>query len=278
MQRISVPLEKVELNITELCNRTCSFCPRSVDYPNQDFHMSLNVAYEALRQTSRYTNFISITGRGEPLLAHNFLDILEMCVKMGKHVRITTNGDKLDSMFDDIHSLVNLKKPYESLYHKLRINSYDSEDQHNDRLKKWGMYKGIKFINQQSSEISYSNHDKIFGGKLTNRGGFFPWASQSFLDDPCFYLYGRTIINWNGDVNLCCMNWKNIKRFGNILQQDFQKIWEGEEMVRWRSVLSKPNGRARFDTCAECDAKPIDDEEKHYKMWKLNQIQPYKFK
>ena len=34
---------KLEINPTELCNRTCSFCPRGQGYPNKNEHISLEV-------------------------------------------------------------------------------------------------------------------------------------------------------------------------------------------------------------------------------------------
>ena len=33
----------LDINPTELCNRTCSFCPRGIDYPNQNLHISPEV-------------------------------------------------------------------------------------------------------------------------------------------------------------------------------------------------------------------------------------------
>ena len=31
----------VDFMLTELCNRTCVFCPRAVDYPNLNLHMNI---------------------------------------------------------------------------------------------------------------------------------------------------------------------------------------------------------------------------------------------
>ena len=45
-------LATVEINPTELCNRTCSFCPR-VDpaiYPNRNLHMSVETAETLSKQ------------------------------------------------------------------------------------------------------------------------------------------------------------------------------------------------------------------------------------
>ena len=33
----------VDFMLTELCNRTCVFCPRAVDYPNLNLHMNLKL-------------------------------------------------------------------------------------------------------------------------------------------------------------------------------------------------------------------------------------------
>ena len=35
----------IEVNPTELCNRKCSFCARSEDYPNQDLNFDLRNGY-----------------------------------------------------------------------------------------------------------------------------------------------------------------------------------------------------------------------------------------
>ena len=47
----------VELNVNELCNRTCIFCPRHDIklYPNQNLHMDLNLAEELAIQLEKLT-------------------------------------------------------------------------------------------------------------------------------------------------------------------------------------------------------------------------------
>ena len=102
-----IPLTYVELNPTELCNRKCYFCPRAHGYPNKNLHMSVDVAKEAVKQTSLYTDWISLSGRGEPLLCNNFLDILDICSE--QKVRFNTNGDKLtDSLLKEIDKIIDL--------------------------------------------------------------------------------------------------------------------------------------------------------------------------
>ena len=62
----------VELNVNELCNRTCVFCPR-VDpktYPNQNLHMDIELASEISKQLLEvgFDGIVNISGTGEATL------------------------------------------------------------------------------------------------------------------------------------------------------------------------------------------------------------------
>ena len=65
-------LSTVEINPTELCNRTCSFCPRSDPnvYPNRNLNMTIDTAENISNQLldANFTGDIHITGFGEPTL------------------------------------------------------------------------------------------------------------------------------------------------------------------------------------------------------------------
>ena len=243
------PLKRVEFNITELCNRKCYFCPRAHGYPNKNLHMSVDIAKEAVKQTSLYTDWISLSGRGEPLLCNNFLDILDICSK--QKVRFNTNGDKLtDSLLKEIDKIIDLNTRYGDR-EKVMVDSYDSLEQHNDRKKRWGHYRAIWFDYKPDKKIESTDQlKKLMNGKVNNRGGSLPFTSYEWISKPCYYLYFKTMIDWNGDVNLCCHNWEDIKVFGNIIDTSFVDIWEGDEMNKWRQGLTK--GRT-FKQCMECD-------------------------
>jgi len=91
-------LSTIELNPTELCNRTCSFCPRSDPkiYPNRNLNMTVNLV-EKLREQlieANYQGDIHITGYGEPLLNPDILKIIEV-LSRNFHTELITNGDRL---------------------------------------------------------------------------------------------------------------------------------------------------------------------------------------
>ena len=69
----------VELNINEICNRQCVFCPRvNPDvYPNQNIHMDIKVAENIANQLAElnFNGIVNISGTGEPLLTKYITDM-----------------------------------------------------------------------------------------------------------------------------------------------------------------------------------------------------------
>ena len=91
----------VEVNTTELCNRTCVFCPRHdpAVYPNRNLHMTVKGASaiaEQLRSIG-YRGKVSLSGFGENLLNPEFKRIVstfKQCLPRAT-VECNTNGDRL---------------------------------------------------------------------------------------------------------------------------------------------------------------------------------------
>lgn len=255
---IKYPIHRVELNLTELCNRTCFFCPRALDYPNLNLHMTKEVAEQVCIQTEEYTNYITISGRGEPLLCKNLYEILETLVFYNKHIAMNTNGDFLDKHIDELDRILDLKKPRpkykigkeDKKWPKVPITvaCYDGVEQKEEREKIYKDYSNnLRFVARTETM------DSMYKGQMTNRAGALPWTQTKWLERPCYFLYFKTYINWNGDVNLCCHDWKIIRNFGNILDKPFKEIWEEGLLNEYRTGLTKYGGREQFPECIECD-------------------------
>ena len=71
----------VEVNTTELCNRTCVFCPRHDPkvFPNRNLHMTPKGAESISKELARnyYRGKISLSGFGENLLNPEFPEIIK---------------------------------------------------------------------------------------------------------------------------------------------------------------------------------------------------------
>ena len=121
----NVPLPSwIELSLIDVCNRICSFCPKS-DFdvaPNTYQKMNLkfiNKLYEDLKAIG-FQGAFSICGYGEPLLHKDLVQFVNIIGDLGG-VEIVTNGDPLKPSL--------LKKIFESKATKLIVSMYDGEHQ-----------------------------------------------------------------------------------------------------------------------------------------------------
>ena len=114
----------LEINVTELCNRTCIFCPRQDPsfYPNQNLHLPLSLANKISDELGglSYEGVVVLCGYGEPLLHPTFSSIVETISKNSR-VEIVTNGDHLTSK--NINKLISLGASY------FVVSMYDGPEQ-----------------------------------------------------------------------------------------------------------------------------------------------------
>ena len=69
----------IEINPTELCNRKCSFCARSEDYPNQNLNLDLRGAFIIRKRLEEmdWRGSLKLTGQGEPTLNKKIIRIAQ---------------------------------------------------------------------------------------------------------------------------------------------------------------------------------------------------------
>ena len=90
-------LKEIEINITDKCNRACSFCPQSQGFQGTGF-MSNKTAYSIASQIEKlnWSNLINICGWGEPFMHKKILEIIDILPNKCNLI-IITNGDVLYS-------------------------------------------------------------------------------------------------------------------------------------------------------------------------------------
>ena len=104
----------IDINITELCNRKCVFCPRVDEslYPNQNLNMSIALAEKIgleLKDLS-YEGTIIFSGFGEPTLHPQLLDLIAS-LRGAHHLELVTNGDKLSKSSITKSNTINVLSP-----------------------------------------------------------------------------------------------------------------------------------------------------------------------
>ena len=240
-------LGSVELNPTELCNRTCSFCPRSNPklYPNQNLHMSLTTA-QRLSDELYKNNFdgpVYIVGFGEPTLHKQILDVVK-CFSSRFLTVLTTNGDTLVSGKMSIDSIL------ESNLASMTVDCYDGDDHYRllqDILKPLEGKIQVRIRNHHDN----GSTDLIEQFSFTNRGGLL--GEIESLKRPCNYPMYKMMIDWNGDMLLCCNDWaRKEKGLGNIMKTPLTDLWNSDRLNSIRKSLLNGD-RAAIPACAKCD-------------------------
>jgi len=247
----------VEINITELCNRLCDFCPR-VDpevYPNRNLSMELDTSRKVAADLAAfdYHGRVSFSGFGESILNKEFTDHIRIFRETlpENPIETNTNGDKLTAEV--------VRELYGAGITGLYVNLYDSADQA-PHFEKMFTEAGI-----DQSKYKLRPHwpgvTGDFGMTLNNRGGTLknPELGLAPLDHgitgKCYYPFYKMFVDWNGDVLFCSNDWRRKIVVGNVMESPVGDIWMSEKMRDIRLRLG--NGDRDFSPCNQCDVQGV---------------------
>ncbi|MBF0588133.1 MAG: SPASM domain-containing protein [Magnetococcales bacterium] len=243
----------VELNITELCNRICPFCPRVNPevYPNLNLSMDLKISEkiaEDLKQMG-YKGRISFSGYGEPILNKQFPDHIRLFRRAlpENTIETNTNGDKLT--VDMIQGL------YDAGISALYVNLYDGVESvahFEDLFAKAGIITDRYKLRRHWPGVA-----KDYGLTINNRSGMLqpPDAPVQQPPDPiaspCYYPFYKMLVDWNGNVLFCANDWGRKNIIGNLLHASVRELWLSDRMREIRLRLAKAD--RHFSPCNVCD-------------------------
>jgi radical SAM protein with 4Fe4S-binding SPASM domain len=251
----------IELSLIDVCNRSCTFCPKSDPTVAPDTYQKMsrlliNKLTTELKKM-KYRGAIALCGYGEPLLHKDILYITKKLAEAAS-VEIVTNGDVLTSK--------TLKNLYLAKASRVLISMYDGPEQ----IKK---FKKIIKLSKVPDDFvilrdRWYDKDSNFGVKLTNRTGTIKIGNQIKNDfhTTCYYPSYQFLIDWNGDVFLCPQDWQRRVTMGNMMQEDIYSIWSGKIMSKYRKQLL--NGKRTSSPCNSCNAQGTLLGQTHAKIWR----------
>ena len=256
--------KKFYIEITNVCNLSCSFCPQT--YRSPEF-MSSETFSKILDQIKPFADYIYFHVKGEPLLHPNIDKFLDLSYEKGFKVNITTNGtlitktqDKImlkpslrqinfslhsfdgnegtsnkDEYINDILSFIKVAIDKTNTLFSLRLWNLDKDNTTNLKAKKnFDLLCEI----ENAFNLSYKIEEEIIPGKgikicdkvYLNQDHEFKWPDLLEREDNspgfCYGLRNQVAILVDGTVVPCCLDGEGIINLGNIHKTNFSEIVE----------------------------------------------------
>lgn len=218
-----------------ICNRKCLWCFNNERFPRREVGiMADKVWYKIINDLTdiNYAGRISPFFYGEPLLDKRLPDLVEYARRKCpySHIRINSNGDFLDEAI--------LVKLISSGTDSFLVTNY--ENNYNEKLE----YLADKY----STYLQVRRADDF---RKSNVGGMDQTVNP-IVKRPCYRPSEQLVVNWRGDVLLCCGDYYAKHKFGNVMDNNIVEIWFSPELQNYRKILLAGD-RQMVDICRQCD-------------------------
>lgn len=280
--------KKFYIEITNVCNLACDFCPQTKRKPE---FMKIETFSKILDEIKPYGEYIYLHVKGEPLLHPKIEKFLDLSHEKGFKVNITTNGTLINDVKDKILMKPALRQVNFSLHSfdgnegsknkddyinnilsfvresiektntliSLRLWNLD-EDNTTNMLKKKN-HELLEIIENEFN-IGYKIEEKILPGRgiklsdpvYLNQDHEFKWPDLKEEEDDgkgfCYGLRTQVAILVDGTVVPCCLDGEGVLNLGNIKETHFLDIIESQ---RARNIFEGFSRReAVEELCRKC--------------------------
>lgn len=274
--------KKVYIEITNICNLKCSFCPET---KRAKAFMSIENFEHIINEVKEYTNLVTFHVKGEPLLHPNLKEFLEICNKNNILVNITTNASLLEKNVEILINSPAVRQINLSLHSMKENKEYNFENYIEDCLKYtnrilensniiisyrlWNLdnieensenaeilEKLGKFFEKDNliEDAKKNKFVKLRENAFLNQDIEFSWPSLEneiiSEEGSCLGLRNQVAILVNGDVVPCCLDQEGDIKLGNIYEENFEKIINSE--MSKKIVKGFQNGVLIHNLCKRC--------------------------
>ena len=270
--------KKIYVEITNKCNLNCSFCSINKK-PKKE--MTLEEFEIIINKIKKYTDYIYIHIKGEPLLHSKLDEIFSICDKNNIQVNITTNGTLLKNKKEillkhksvrqinvSLHSENNMSNYFKDVFEtckELSKNIYINyrlwtlEDYALDKESTMIVEKIIKSYNLSTEivdKLKKENNITIDINTFVNKNNLFIWPDESLglnIDSKCYGLIDQLGILADGTIVPCCLDSNGVINLGNIFNDDLEEVLNSE-LVK-KIIDGFKNNKSYCKLCKNCNFK-----------------------
>lgn len=280
----NMKFKKIYIEITNICNLNCSFCSKD---NKEQRSLSVSEFETIIRRINKYTDYIYLHVKGEPLTHPDLDKILAITKKYEKKVCITTNGvllkEKINILkkYDNIYQInislhsENKKKNYlEDVFDAVdSLNCYISyrfwtldKDKIDDKIKKY-----LLTIKEKYQVKDFYNGIKLKDKTYLSIEDKFSWPdinSNYNRDGYCLGGKAHIAILADGTVSICCLDSKGISNLGNIFKDPLEIILFSPKYQK--TIRNFQNNKSFLEICKHCTYKERFSKEKNRKELSVN--------
>lgn len=281
----------VFLDPSDICNFACSFCPtgdnalmsRTRQQQLLDWDLYKRII-KSLCQMPEPIKTLRLYGFGEPLLNPKFADMVAYARKTQRFVQIdtTTNGSLLKP---DLGQRI-IEAGLDALIVSVPA---DYSDKYRENIKRFYRYSGgrcrvyVKVIREALDNTAAAKFlvdfkdisDRIFIENQVNcwpnfnagPDGTAGIYGQTVSSAPmiCPYIFYSIMINSDGTVSSCFLDWNRSMVIGDLAQESFEAVWNGPGLRRLRlaHLLNQRSSRASCANCKQLQYGACDNIDAH---------------
>lgn len=241
--------KKIYIEITNVCNLSCSFCIKVEKTPR---FMSEEEFDHILSEIKPYTDTIYLHVKGEPLLHPKLEQFLKIAENYNINVNITTNGVLFPEKVSILSKAKSLRKINFSLHSENNISNYVERILENTKklplsitkiYRLWTLKDGIldkksteivekiqKYYNLSSEvvdKLKTEKNVKISSTVYVDKDNEFEWPNIKTSHEStgfCMALKTQIAILCDGTVVPCCLDCNGKIPLGNIHKTSFGEI------------------------------------------------------
>jgi len=278
--------ERIYLEISNICNLQCSFCPevvrdKKVITPD-DFRKFAN-------QVKPLTKQVCLHLMGEPLGHPQFKDIVSICDELGLRVFLTTNGTLIKRHIDTILSWKGLDQINFSVHSYFANTQRQTFDQYLNPILDFcktsveqnkSYYINLRLWNLENPQLQKSQNlpvmqavENIFNVQLNNNidvkmnkskkviGKLYlhfdtefewPTLKRDILSTQgtCYGLRKQLAVHANGDVVPCCLDKEAVLKLGSLHDQSITEVLKSDKAMQIKTGFEQ--GRLVEELCQKC--------------------------
>lgn len=266
---------RVYVEITTLCNRSCTFCPGTKRAPKRLSMEEFKIIVDRLKGVTKY---LYLHVMGEPLTHPLLPEFIRYAAAEGFRVSITTNGTLLEKVESELLN---------SGVYKINISIHSFEEGSNEEyqryisncmrfadkaskagiltvLRLWnrGYDEGRNINTMQLLQEYFKDEEWTQGGKgfrIRNRlhleyGERFEWPDVEKEDRGtevyCYGLKDHFAVLCDGSIVPCCLDREGEITLGNIFEQTPAEVLSSERAMCMKQGFQ--NRRATEELCRKC--------------------------